>query len=274
MSQTCVMSLMSSLGTVLLLVIGLSLTIRTILCLFAGMVDSTFSPLGLSRLTRVSFLFRYQNLTLGLLVRLYRYGIVVLSCAQARKSIGQGCRSFLVLVTQAEFAHAALAAADVRESVASSSPATAQASADLEQANLLQHVDALLQQYSDVFAEPSGPPPDRWVEHVIPLLPDSQPPFQRRYRLAPSELPEVQRQVVDLLAKQLIEPSTSPSGAPILFVEKKTGNLRMVVDYRALDKIKVKSRYPLPQTNDLLNKLFGAVLLLPRCSIWVPSDAA
>ena len=130
----------------------------------------------------------------------------MLSCAQARKSIKQGCRSFLVLVTQAEIANATLAAADVRESVTSSSPATAQATADPEQAHLVQHIDALQQQYSDVFAEPSGLPRDRGVEHVIPLLPDSQPPFQQMYRLAPSELQEVQRQVTDLLAKQLIEP--------------------------------------------------------------------
>ena len=183
---------------------------------------------------------------------------LVLSCAQARKSIKQGCRSFLVLVTQAEIANATLAAADVRESVTSSSPATARATADPEQAHLLQHIDALKQQYSDVFAEPSGLPPDRGVEHVIPLLPDSQPPFQRMYRLAPSELQEVQRQVTDLLAKQLIEPSTSPFGAPILFVEKKTGDLRMVVDYRALNKITVKNRYPLPRIDDLFDKLFGA----------------
>ena len=162
---------------------------------------------------------------------------LVLSCAQARKSIKQGCRSFLVLVTQAEIANVTLAAADVRESVSSSSVATAPATADPEQAHLLQHIDALQQQYSDVFVEPSGLPPDRGVEHVIPLLPDSQPPFQRMYRLAPSELQEVQRQVTDLLAKQLIEPSTSPFGAPILFVEKKTGDVRMVVDYRALNKI-------------------------------------
>ena len=78
------------------------------------------------------------------------------------------------------------------------------------------------------------------------------------YRLAPSELQEVQRQITDLLSKQLIEPSTSPYGAPILFVEKKSGELRMVVDYRALNKITVKNRYPLPHIDDLFDKLFGA----------------
>ena len=183
---------------------------------------------------------------------------LVLSCAQAKKSIKQGCRSFLVLVTQAEIANATLAAANVRESVASSPPATAPATADPEQAHLLQRIYALQQQYSDVFAEPSGLPPDQGVERVIPLLPDSQPPFQRMYRLAPSELQEVQRQVTDLLANQLTEPSTSPFGAPILFVEKKTGDLRMVVDHRALNKITVKNRHPLPRIDDLFDKLFGA----------------
>ncbi|KAL0040176.1 hypothetical protein WJX79_009953 [Trebouxia sp. C0005] len=122
----------------------------------------------------------------------------------------------------------------------------------------MHRVDTLRQQYPDVFAEPSGLPPDGGVEHVIPLLPDSQPPFQRMYRLAPSELQEVQQQVTDLLAMKLIEPSTSPYGAPILFVEKKTGDLRMVVDYRALNKVIVKNRYPLPRIDDLFDKVFGA----------------
>jgi len=189
---------------------------------------------------------------------------LVLSCAQARKSIKRGCRSFLVLVTQDDVAEATLAVASVtNSSTASTSPSpvaptASPAAAEPEQADLLQHVDALKQQYADVFAEPSGLPPDRGVEHVIPLLPDSQPPFQRMYRLAPSELQEVQRQVTDLLSKQLIEPSSSPFGAPILFVEHKTGDLRMVVDYRALNKITVKSRYPLPRIDDLFDKLFGA----------------
>ena len=90
---------------------------------------------------------------------------------------------------------------------------------------MLKHVDTLKEDFADCFAEPSGLPPDRGVEHVIPLLPHSQPPFQRMYRLAPSELQEVQRQITELLSKQLIEPSTNPFGAPILFVKKKTGEL-------------------------------------------------
>ena len=115
----------------------------------------------------------------------------------------------MVLVTQADIDRASLATANVTgpavepTTSSSSSPAdnAFSATADQEQADLLQHVHALQKQYSDVFAEPSGLPPDRGVEHVIPLMPDSQPPFQRMYRLALSKLQEVQRQVTDLLAK-------------------------------------------------------------------------
>ena len=179
-----------------------------------------------------------------------------LSCAQARKSIKRGCRSFLVLVSQSDLA-STLATAGLAESTDVNNSA-ANSVDDAEQADLHKHIDSLQQDFADVFAPPSGLPPDRGVEHVIPLLPDSQPPFQRMYRLAPSELQEVQRQITDLLSKQLIEPSTSPYGASILFVEKKTGELRMVVDYRALNKVTVKNRYPLPRIDDLFDKLFGA----------------
>ena len=91
--------------------------------------------------------------------------------------------------------------------------------------------------------------------HVIPLEPDAQPPFIRMYRLSPSELAEVKRQVTELLQKQLIEPSVSPYGAPLLFVLGKGGELRMVIDYRALNKLTDKNQYPLPRIDDLFGKL-------------------
>ena len=172
-----------------------------------------------------------------------------LSCAQARKSIQRGFRAFLVLVDTADTA--GVTEPDVNTP-------TVESCASNEAADLQLQIEGLKQDFAEVFAVPFGLPPDRGVEHVIPLLPDSQPPFQRMYRLAPSELQEVQRQITDLLSKQLIEPSTSPYGAPILFVEKKSGELRMVVDYRALNKITVKNRYPLPRIDDLFDKLFGA----------------
>ena len=109
-----------------------------------------------------------------------------------------------------------------------------------------------------MFAEPFGLPPDRGSGHVISSSSDAQPPSQRMYRLSPLELKEVRRQVIDLLAKRLIEPSTSPFGASILFVEKKTGDLRMVVDYRAVNEVTVENRWPLPRIDDLFDRLFGA----------------
>ena len=113
------------------------------------------------------------------------------------------------------------------------------------------------EQYADILEPPKGLPPDRGIEHVIPTLPDAQPPFMHMYRLSPAELAEVKSQVQDLLERGLIEPSTSAHGAPILFVKKKTGELRMVVDYRALNKLTVKNRYPLPRIDDLFDKLHG-----------------
>jgi hypothetical protein len=120
-------------------------------------------------------------------------------------------------------------------------------------------VRELLQKYSDVFQPvPTGLPPDRGIEHLIPLVPGATPQFKSMYRLSPSELEEAKRQVADYLARGWIEPSTSPWGAPILFVKKKTGSLRMCIDYRALNKLTVKNRYPLPRIDDLLDKLAGA----------------
>ncbi|GIL46319.1 hypothetical protein Vafri_3330, partial [Volvox africanus] len=77
-------------------------------------------------------------------------------------------------------------------------------------------------------------------------------------RLSPLELDEVKRQVTDLLAKGMIRPSTSPYSAPILFVGKKDGSLRMCIDYRGLNAATVKNRYPLPRVDDLLDKLKGS----------------
>jgi hypothetical protein len=72
------------------------------------------------------------------------------------------------------------------------------------------------------------------------------------------ELREIKVQLEKLLAKGYIKPSKSPYGAPVLFVHKKDGTLRMCVDYRALNKVTVKNRYPLPQIDDLFDRLSGA----------------
>jgi hypothetical protein len=123
-----------------------------------------------------------------------------------------------------------------------------------------QQLAALLAEYAYVM--PDGLPGgtvDRGIGHTIPLVPGlHKPPSRPLYRLSPLELAEVKRQVTDLLAKGLIEPSTSPYGAPVLFVQKKDGSLRMCIDYRALNKITVRNQYPLPRIDDLMDQLQGA----------------
>jgi len=101
-------------------------------------------------------------------------------------------------------------------------------------------------------------PPERNTAHTIPLEPGHKPPFRPIYRLSPVELAEVENQVTELLKNGLIEPSSSPYGAPVLFVTKKDGSLRMCIDYRALNKITVKNKYPMPRTDQLLDVLSGA----------------
>ena len=85
----------------------------------------------------------------------------------------------------------------------------------------------------------------------------------------------MQQQITELLSKQLIEPSTSPYGAPVLFVEKITGELRMVVDYRALNKVTVKNRYPLPRIDDLFDNCLvqNTFLALMRLLAFIRSSS-
>ena len=122
-----------------------------------------------------------------------------------------------------------------------------------------QQLAGLLTEFADVFAPlPAGLPPARKVDHAIKLEPGAEPAWRPSYRMSPLELQEVKKQLDDLLAKGWIQPSVSPYGAPILFVRKKEGSLRMCVDYRALNKQTIKNRYPLPRTDELLDQLHGA----------------
>lgn len=125
-----------------------------------------------------------------------------------------------------------------------------------------ERLDALLEEYKDVFAElPEELPPERKIAHVIPLQPNAQPVYRSAYRLTLREREECQRQIEMLLRKGFIEPSSSPWGAPVLFVPKPDGSLRMCIDYRALNKLTVKNRYPLPRIDDLMDRLQGAKAL-------------
>ncbi|KAJ9532418.1 hypothetical protein QJQ45_010564 [Haematococcus lacustris] len=118
-------------------------------------------------------------------------------------------------------------------------------------------LDALLAEYSDVFTPLTGLPPERPVGHTIPLEPGNRPPATPMYRLSKPEHDELKQQIQDLLAKGMIEPSSSPYAAPVLFGQKKSGELRMCIDYRQLNKITLRDQYPLPRIDDLFDKLSG-----------------
>ncbi|GJS53561.1 putative reverse transcriptase domain-containing protein [Tanacetum coccineum] len=106
----------------------------------------------------------------------------------------------------------------------------------------------------------SGLPPTRQVEFQIDLVPGVVPVARAPYRLAPSEMKELSEQLKELSDKCFIRPSSSPWGAPVLFVKKKDESFRMCIDYRELNKLTVKNRYPLPRIDDLFDQLQGSSL--------------
>nr|GEY02043.1 putative reverse transcriptase domain-containing protein [Tanacetum cinerariifolium] len=95
-----------------------------------------------------------------------------------------------------------------------------------------------------------GLPPVRQVEFQIDLIPEAALVARAPYRLAPSEMQELSNQLQELADRGFIRPSTSPWGAPVLFVKKKDGSFRMCIDYRELNKLTVNNRYPLPRIDD------------------------
>ncbi len=183
--------------------------------------------------------------------------IPILSYAQAKHALRNNCESFFVLQSQLVTANdivATQAATAANSATASDSekPTDKQPTPELKA-----YIDTTREKYADVFSEPSGLPPDRGIPHAINLVKNAIPPCSRLYRLSPEEQREVVRLVTGLLKTGLIEPSTSSYGSPILFVKKKSGELRMVIDYRALNKLTIKSRFPLPRIDDLFAKLHG-----------------
>ncbi|GJV84858.1 putative reverse transcriptase domain-containing protein [Tanacetum coccineum] len=113
--------------------------------------------------------------------------------------------------------------------------------------------------FPEVFPEElPGLPPTRQVEFQIDLMPGAAPVAQAPYRLAPSEMKELSDQLKELSNKGFIRPSSSPRGAPVLFVKKKDGSFRMCIDYRELNNLTMKNRYPLPMIDDLFDQLQGS----------------
>ncbi|GKB65278.1 putative reverse transcriptase domain-containing protein [Tanacetum coccineum] len=159
--------------------------------------------------------------------------LTIISCSKAQEYMAKGCQIFLVQIS-------------------------AKKEEDKSEGKQLKDVP-IVQDFSEVFPEDlSGLPPARLVEFQIDLIPGAAPVARAPYRLAPSEMKELSEQLQELSDKGFIRPSSSPWGAPVLFVKKKDGSFRMCIDYRELNKLTVKNRYPLPRIDDLFDQLQGS----------------
>jgi Retroviral aspartyl protease/RNase H-like domain found in reverse transcriptase/Reverse transcriptase (RNA-dependent DNA polymerase)/Integrase zinc binding domain/Retrotransposon gag protein/Zinc knuckle len=118
---------------------------------------------------------------------------------------------------------------------------------------------SIVGEFPDVFPEElPGLPPDRDVEFTIDIVSGTTPVSKAPYRMAPAELKELKSQLQELLDAGFIRPSVSPWGAPVLFVKKKDGTMRLCIDYRELNRVTIKNKYPLPRIDDLFDQLQGA----------------
>ncbi|GJU38708.1 putative reverse transcriptase domain-containing protein [Tanacetum coccineum] len=153
----------------------------------------------------------------------------VISCIKARKYVERGSQLFLSYVTEKE-----------------------------PSKRRLEDVHVICE-FPEVFLDDlPGLPPPRQVKFRIELVPGAAPVARAPYRLATSEMKELSDQLKELPEKGFICPSSSPWGAPVLFVKKKDGSFRMCIDYRELNKLTVKNRYPLLRIDDLFDQLQGS----------------
>ncbi|GJR90020.1 hypothetical protein Tco_0214031 [Tanacetum coccineum] len=163
----------------------------------------------------------------------HRTRLNIISCTKVQKYLLKGSHVFLAHVTTKEIE-------------------------DKSEKKRLEDVP-IVKDFPDVFPEDlPGLPPTRQVEFQIDLVPGAAPVARAPYRLAPSEMKELSEQLKELSDKGFIRPSSSPWGAPVLFVKKKDGSFRMCIDYRELNKLTVKNRYPLPRIDDLFDQLQGS----------------
>jgi len=137
-------------------------------------------------------------------------------------------------------------------------PAAADCTVNQLQGNSIEDIIVVCE-YPDVFPDDlPGMPPERDIEFIIDLLPGTAPIAKRPYRMSVGELEEPKTQLKELLDKKFIRPSSSPWGAPVIFVEKKDGTQGMCVDYRSLNAVTIKNKFPLPRIEDLFDQLRGA----------------
>ena len=166
--------------------------------------------------------------------------VPLLSAKQFRKHVRRGGEAFCVRLEEVS---EPVEAPDVA-SVAPVSAAEAQLRSD----------------FHDVFRDrlPHGLPPKRTVDHAIHTAPDALPAYKQPYRVSYAESVELKKQLTQLVDSGAVRPSNSPHGAPVLFVKKKSGELRLCMDYRALNGQTTRDRYPLPLMDDLFDRLHGA----------------
>ena len=122
----------------------------------------------------------------------------------------------------------------------------------------LPELEALLEEFDDVFAKPTTLPPSRVYDHTIPLVPQAVPVNSKPYRYSPGHKDEIERQVKELLDAGLISHSSSPFASPVLLVQKKDGSWRFCVDYRKLNDLTIKNIFPLPIIEEILDELVGS----------------
>src|SRR4051812_48194757 len=159
--------------------------------------------------------------------------IAQISAIQVNKAVKQGEIAFLLMIKDEEHAKELLTSDE--------------------------KIQNLLKEYQDIFPDDlPGLPPYRSVDHGIELVDGAEPPHRSIYALSQEELQILKKTLQELLDLGFIQPSKSPYGAPILFVKKKDGSLRMCVDYRALNKLTIKNRYPLPRIDEIFDRVQGA----------------
>ena len=119
-------------------------------------------------------------------------------------------------------------------------------------------VQQLVDSQAHLFQDPDSLPPPREFDHHIPLIPGVKPVNVKPYRYSPTQKDEIERQIKEMLSNGIIRPSHSPFASPVILVKKKDGSWRFCVDYRQLNNITVKNKYPLPVVDELLDELNGA----------------
>ncbi|XP_027183746.1 uncharacterized protein LOC113782033 [Coffea eugenioides] len=125
------------------------------------------------------------------------------------------------------------------------------------QVDVPERVEAVLQQYSQIFATPTGLPPERELDHQITLKPGAEPFKLKPYRYPHAHKIEIEKQIAEMLSSGIVTHSSSPFASPVLLVKKKENSWRLCVNYRKLNELTVKDRFPIPNIDELLNELHG-----------------